>query len=113
MDMVNAGVRDMHYGDRVYYTGDMANVDGYGRIVAMHDADRWSGRSVDVKADDGRQWNGLTDLNFADGPGRRFYLAEEWEAKKRSQFIETLDGLNATPKQKAKALAGYDAEEDV
>ena len=43
---------DLPTGTRIYYTGDMANQDGFGTITATT-TDKW-GQFLDIKLDDGR-----------------------------------------------------------
>ena len=46
---------DLVLGMRVYYTGDMANQDGEGLIVAVNPPTKFSGVTFDIDMDDGRQ----------------------------------------------------------
>jgi hypothetical protein len=70
-------------GRRIYYTGDMANPDGEGVIIAYRPADRWHSGSFDVRLDDGRDWRGIHPASFDPSPGRRFWLLDEWEAARQ------------------------------
>ena len=57
-------------GQKVRYKGDMANQPGEGRVTAINPADRFSGKTVDIRLDDGRTANGLTPSAFhaSNGP---------------------------------------------
>ena len=77
-------------GTRVYYTGDMANIEAEGTICKVYNDPRW-GISYDIVFDDGRLFRKVSPLSFQEGPGRRFYLLTEWIEKRESKikaFIE-------------------------
>lgn len=82
----------MKPGDRIYYTGDMANMGGYGTITAYHPAGRFNPEAVDIVFDEER-FEGDTEkkarmvyvMMFNPGPGRRFWLAEEYDAAQKAQ----------------------------
>ena len=59
-------------GQRIYYTGDMANAESAGVVTAI------SGTAYTLDLDDGRVFRGISPLAFEPGPGRRFWLLEEW-----------------------------------
>jgi hypothetical protein len=73
-------------GDRIYYTGDMANVPDKGVIIKKRPADRFASISYDVHLEDGRVIKGLCYLSFEPGPGRRFWLLSEWEADQKQKL---------------------------
>lgn len=78
-------------GDRVHYTGDMANLPGQGIIIKRREADNYAPISYDVKFDDeDRMFRGVTYLSFEPGPGRRFWLFSEWkeDREKRIQQMQ-------------------------
>ncbi|RJX17664.1 MAG: hypothetical protein C4575_12525 [Desulforudis sp.] len=54
---VEGDVRKMrlHKGTRIYYTGDMANREGFGTIVAVLEPTKYSPQQVVIKMDDGRE----------------------------------------------------------
>lgn len=66
-------------GTKVYYTGDVANIDGHGAIVAIRPPSRWGGQSYDIVLDDGREMLG-TYPNAFEGAGRRFMTIDEFDA---------------------------------
>ncbi len=67
-------------GDKVYYTGDMANVSGFGAVVKINPANQWGPESYDIQLEDGGHlWTGIYGLSFKSGPGRRFWALEEWD----------------------------------
>jgi len=51
-------------GTRIYYTGDMANEEGFG-VITSQQQDKF-GVFVNLKMDDGREFNQLTPANFSD-----------------------------------------------
>jgi hypothetical protein len=55
---------NLEKGTRIYYTGDMANDGGCG-IITSQQQDKF-GVFVNLKMDDGREFNGLTLANFSD-----------------------------------------------
>jgi len=70
-------------GDEIYYTGDMANSDGFGEIADTKDG-HWSAELL-IKMDDGRKfWVGR--ISFADSIGRRFMLKSEWAADRKARI---------------------------
>jgi len=78
---------NLKVGQRIYYTGDMANFPTYGTITKIILPDRWGGVSYLIKFDD-ETYEGDTKkeayinyLSFQPGPGRRFMLEEEQKAK--------------------------------
>ena len=81
-------------GDQVYYTGDMANHEGFGRIVKRREADRFAPVSYDIELmdDDGetRLFRGVYHLGFQSGPGRRFWLRSEWSADQDRRMQESI-----------------------
>lgn len=70
-------------GTRVYYTGDMANMEGAGVITRFIPAGKYAPDTVDIQLDDGRKIGGLWVLSFSPGSGRRFWLESEWQAKRK------------------------------
>jgi len=78
-------------GVRIYYTGDMANVSGEGAITrAWYDA-KWGYHQVNITLDDGREIKGLHLASFQPGPGRRFWLLSDWEAKRQAQIAQYME----------------------
>jgi len=55
---------DLRKGTKIYYTGDMANSDGLGKIANRYQ-NQW-GDFVDVELDDGRKMNCLYANSFSD-----------------------------------------------
>lgn len=76
-------------GTRIYYTGDMANLDGCGTVTGLREPTRFSGPGLDIKMDDGREFLGVFPASFMPSPGRRFWLLEDWKAD-RSRRIEEM-----------------------
>lgn len=59
-------------GQRIHYTGDMANAEGMGYAVRHHQADKYAPESYDVSLDDGRFMACVR--HFDDGIGCRFRI---------------------------------------
>ena len=75
-------------GTEVYYTGDMANREGHGRIVSVRPPDRWNSLpTANILMDDGREMLGIWAQNF-DGPGRRFEFADDRKAAQARRMAE-------------------------
>jgi len=69
---------NLQVGDKVYYTGDVANLDGYGEIVARNEDPRW-GLSYDIMIDDStnvRIARGIGPGSFG-GAGCRFKVMDD------------------------------------
>ncbi|SRR5260221_10879496 len=73
----------LQVGVRIYYTGDMANASANGTVVARTDG-KW-GRQVDIQLDDGYLTRGIHDSLFQPGPGRRFWLSDDWKADQEAK----------------------------
>ncbi len=71
-------------GTRIYYTGDMANSEDYGVIVSYTPPGKWSD-NIKIRLDDGRIFN-VSSPAFIPGPGRRFWLADDWDAEKQKRI---------------------------
>ena len=79
----------MKLGDKIYYTGDMANSEGFGQIVFINPPNRWAGETYDIAFDDGRVFKGIYPEMFDAGSGRRFWPLEEWQ-EDRQRRIELM-----------------------
>lgn len=77
----------MKPGDRIYYTGDAANIDGYGRVTSCHPRTEYEGDSVNITMTDGREWRHVGLASFLPHPGRRFWLLSEWQADQNRKMI--------------------------
>ena len=77
----------MERGTRIYYTGDMANIEDFGTISRVVHSPRW-GTSYDIVLDDGRLLRGISPMNFAPSPGRRFWPLNEWEARRTERIAD-------------------------
>jgi len=68
-------------GTKIYYTGDMANPEGRGKIVrithSFYPVEYW------IKLTDGRLWEKVLPSNFK-GIGRRFWVEKEYEAERKN-----------------------------
>lgn len=76
----------MNTGDGIYYTGDQANDDGYGSITQCNPATAYAPESVNIVMTDGREWRMVFLTAFDPTPGRRFWLADEWQASIRKTY---------------------------
>ncbi len=79
----------MKRGDRIYYTGDMANCSSEGTITEVVPATKYGAESVWIEFDDIR-FEGDTKKKsnvyiqcFEPGPGRRFWMMDEWETDRQ------------------------------
>lgn len=75
-------------GERIYYTGDVANHDGRGTITKRWH-DKW-GHFVNIAMDDGRKIKAIHLLSFQPGAGRRFWLAEDHEEMRQARIAESI-----------------------
>ena len=77
---------ELTVGTRIYYTGDMANMSSYGTITETRDATRYGPAYVSILYDEPRFEGDTLHSSkiplclFSPSPGRRFYLAEEWDS---------------------------------
>lgn len=74
-------------GTEIYYTGDMANVDGFGRISRVF-GDKWLPVQYRIVMDDGRVWRSVSPNAFL-RIGRRFRVRKEYELERKAR-IEAL-----------------------
>jgi hypothetical protein len=75
-------------GQQIYYTGDMANLPGFGVVAAVRTSTRFGPESYDLSFEDGRRFLGVYGLMFDCGPGRRFWPLDEWKAERQKQIAE-------------------------
>jgi len=87
----------MNVGDRIYYTGDRANGSSTGTIINYRQPSEYVPESVDVQYDEER-FEGDTKFSkmipisgFTPGPGRRFWLLDEWESEKKKKLQQMLN----------------------
>lgn len=90
-------------GQRIYYTGDMANAEDSGTVVAVNPPTSYTrsngqtvqilGVTYDIECDDGRSWRGITPAHFAPGPGRRFWLLDEWREHSRRRMDASMQAM--------------------
>ena len=83
-------------GTRIYYTGDMANEEGFGVII--HRSTGQFGVFVAVKLDDGRIFESLSALDFSDvyegHCGTRFVTEEAYRKFHRAAIEKLKKSLN-------------------
>jgi len=81
-------------GDKIYYTGDMANEPGILIITSIY-KDKW-GEWVDMKhipekgEEERPDIKSLPISHFEPGIGRRFWLLDEWNAKRKAEIEQIL-----------------------
>ena len=65
---------DLKVGQGVFYKGDMANLEGYGKITTRHELKEW-GIFYDIQLDDGRTFDRVPLTSFL--PKSRMVLLPE------------------------------------
>ncbi len=90
-------------GTRVYYTGDMANFPSYGTVLRCYSATRYTPETVDIAFDEQtfegdvmRVARRVPVSNFSAGPGCRFWLARDWDARKRAVLAQLRERAGLT-----------------
>ena len=80
-------------GTEVYYTGDVANQDGFGTVVNVRkhfDRGQWDySYDLHFPANDSegeRTFKGIYQAMFDGAPGRRFMLKSEYDADKAAKL---------------------------
>lgn len=73
-------------GTKVYYKGDMANAEGFGRVTVIH-----SRGLVDVSMDDGRRFTRVPDVG---GQFSRFQSSDQYDAE-RAEKLAALEAFCA------------------
>ena len=68
---------------KVYYTGDMANQPGEGKVVKVRPQNRFGPETYDIQFDDGRLFKGVFGLSFDAGAGRRFWPLAQWQVEQQ------------------------------
>lgn len=79
-------------GVRIYYNGDMANEEGLG-VITNQQADNW-GTFVNIKMDDGREFNQLPIIIFSEeylGHGGTRFVTEEAFKKFNNSVMARLE----------------------
>ncbi len=98
-------MQKLEIGTRIYYTGDRANIEGEGAITVIHPHDKWGPESYNIALDDGRNLLGIYPSNFS-GPGKRFWLLDDWEADRQRRITEMqADMLKIIERQKNRVTA--------
>ena len=87
---------DLQKGERIYYTGDMANNEGTGTIIRRYQ-DRW-GDHIDIQMDDGREINQLPICAFS----------KEYKGHCGTRFV-TLEAYNVFRRNRLELLGIIDA----
>lgn len=80
---------DLTINTEIYYTGDVANISGFGRVIRQRPADKWHSGSVDICLEDGRVLRGIHLSAFETSPGQRFMLKSERD-RRRAEAIESM-----------------------
>lgn len=83
-------------GTRIYYTGDMANEEGFG--VITHQSHGMYGSFVTLKMDDSRVFESLSVTQFSDvyegHCGTRFVTEEAYKLFRKAQIAKIENRLN-------------------
>jgi len=85
---------EMTVGTRIYYTGDMANIESEGTIYNVVHDPRW-GQHYDLHFDDGRISRGIHPVAFQPSPGRRFWPLAEWMAYRAERIKASQERMRA------------------
>lgn len=88
--------QDYQTGDRIHYTGDMANLEGDGVIIKRREADDMGPLMYDIAMNDGRAMRGIWALSFEPGAGRRFWLLSEWQEEREKKITLFMQRVAAT-----------------
>jgi hypothetical protein len=75
-------------GQRIYYTGDMANMDGFGTITEQHPGGRWADQ-ITITMDDGREISIPTmavKSQYSGNCSTRFVTAEAYAEYRTAQL---------------------------
>ena len=78
-------IKTIQVGTEIYYTGDMANVEGFGEVISYHKKSKYIQESVDIKLEDGRVFEMVSLSSFVESPGQRFYTKRKWQAKQQAK----------------------------
>ncbi len=75
-------------GVEVYYTGDMANSEARGRCMGVRRSERFTDQyQLELETFDGEMRTTHVPLAcFQPGPGRRFWLAADWDERRRKRI---------------------------
>jgi hypothetical protein len=76
----------------IYYTGDMANVDGFGVVTSINPPDKWYGETMNITMEDGREWKRVHMASFS-GIGRRFWTAKEWDENRKAGIKRMMEAM--------------------
>ena len=84
-------------GTQIYYTGDMANPEGFFTVVKVNPADKWGGESYDLMEQDcerefRRVYAYQIDTEYTGPSGTRFVTYAAW-MKYRADKLKALLGL--------------------
>ena len=80
-------------GDRIYYTGDMANGESFGTIPDRIEDPKW-GLKYNVEFDDerfdgdDRTSRGVMPASFITGPGQRFKTMDQYETERAAAIAK-------------------------
>ncbi len=78
---------ELTLGQRIFYTGDMANFEDAGTVIAVNPPTKFSRQGdYNLELDDGRVFRRISPLSFDPGPGRRFMPLDEYHASRRKEI---------------------------
>lgn len=84
---MNSKYQNLQVGQRVYYTGDMANQPAWCTISKRDDNPRW-GLSYNLLGDgiEAREFFGIFPSQFGTRAGKRFVIKEEHDAQQAAKM---------------------------
>lgn len=86
MIITNEEMTKLNVGQKIFYTGDMANQEGFGVIESIEPANKWHGECYNIKMEDGREWNKVQPVQFFKSPGQRFMTIEQYEQDRKERL---------------------------
>ncbi len=105
--MTKLTLKDLPKGTRIYYGGDMANLDGFGTITKNY-SDKW-GYFLHIKMDDGRDFPSIRVSNFSDhyeGNGLTKFVTEQayhdWRKESLERYQQEIKRLKMKLSQESK-----------
>ena len=72
---------NLQVGEKIYYSGDQANIEGFGTITHTN-PNGWYGMQYEITMEDGRIKKVILPLMFEKSPGRRFQLLSEYNEER-------------------------------
>lgn len=76
-----------YLGLKIYYTGDMANVSGFGKVTAVT-----KDNTLNIELSDGRCFYNISPSVLTPALGRRFIPRAEYDAQRKADIERILSG---------------------